>query len=99
MARIKYDGIIEAVRYTTAGKIDMVRFYERRGAIWSDRIILGRKDLVERLNKGKRFAAGTRKEFLGSSFETGLAVQHIEEHLVTDGQPAKRDLLAGVPTF
>jgi len=31
MAQAKYDGVIEAVRYAPAGRISLVRAYERRG--------------------------------------------------------------------
>ena len=32
MAKLKFDGLIEAVRYAPDGKIILVRAYERRGA-------------------------------------------------------------------
>jgi hypothetical protein len=99
MARIKIDGVIEAVRYTPGGMISVVRTYERRGVVWSDRIILGRTELVARLAGGKHFVIGQRKASLGSVFETGPAVHILDEHIVTNGQPAARDLLAGVSIF
>ena len=99
MARIKIDGVIEAVRYTPGGMISVVRTYERRGAVWSDHIIRDRTELVARLKEGKHFVIGQRKEFLGSVFETGPAVHYVDEHIVTNGHPAARDLLAGVSIF
>jgi hypothetical protein len=99
MANKKTDGIIEAVRYTPAGEIDLVRVYERRGAIWSDRILLDRKGLTERLSRGKRFTTGERKLYLGSLFEAGIAVRQVDGNIVTGEQAGKRDLLGGVPTF
>jgi hypothetical protein len=99
MARINIDGVIEAVRYKPDGSIGLVRAYQRRGAVWSDRMLLGRDELVEQLGKGKRFVTGTRKRFLGSVFETGLAVCWINEHVITEGKSAQRDLLAGVSVF
>jgi hypothetical protein len=99
MARIKIDGVIEAVRYTPGGSISMVRTYERRGVVWSDHILLGRTELVERLRHGLRFVTGERKKYLGSLFETGSAIRYVDEHIITDGQPAVRDLLAGVSIF
>ena len=99
MAGKKLDGIIEAVRYTPKGQIELARIYERRGAVWSDRCLLGREDLVARLKKGKRFVAGERKIYLGSVFSTGPAVRVVDGHVVTDGQSAGRDLLAGVSQF
>jgi hypothetical protein len=99
MARIKIDGVIEAVRYTPGGMISVVRTYERRGVVWSDHIIMGRSDLVARLTNGKHFVIGQRKALLGSVFETGEAVHYVDEHIISGGQPAARDLLAGVSIF
>jgi hypothetical protein len=99
MARIKIDGVIEAVRYTPGGLISIVRAYQRHGAVWSDRILLGRTELVEQLKNGKCFVTGARKEFLGGVFRTGSPVRYIDEHIVTEGQAALRDLLAGVSVF
>ena len=58
-----------------------------------------RKELVEQLKKGKRFVTGVRKAYLGSVFETGPAVHYTDEHIVTNGQAAARDLLVGVSVF
>jgi hypothetical protein len=99
MARINIDGVIEAVRYTPGGAISVVRTYQRHGVVWSDHIILDRAQLVELLEKGKRFVIGTRKDYLGGVFETGLAVRWINQHVVTEGKSAQRDLLAGVLLF
>jgi hypothetical protein len=99
MARIKYDGVIEAVRYTPEGMISLIRTYERRGAVWSDHILLDRSELIARLADGKHFVVGRRKVFLGSVFETGEPVHYKGEHIFSGGQPATRDLLAGVSIF
>jgi len=99
MAGKKIDGVIEAVRYSSGGVLSVARSYERHGAVWSDRVLLERKELVEQLKKGKRFVTGVRKAYLGSVFETGPAVHYTDEHIVTDGQAAKRDLLVGVSVF
>ena len=99
MARIIIDGVIEAVRYSPDGEISVVRIFQRRGAVWSDYIILARQELVEQLGKGKRFVTGSRKQYLGGVFNTGLAVRWINEHVVTEGKSAQRDLLAGVSVF
>jgi hypothetical protein len=99
MARIKIDGVIEAVRYTPAGSISMVRTYVRHGVVWSDHVLLGRTELVERLSGGKRYVTGGRKALLGNVFETGTAVCLVNEHIVTEGHPAERDLLTGVSVF
>jgi hypothetical protein len=99
MAQKKIDGVIEAVRYTPGGSISVVRTYQRRGAVWSDRILLGRPELVEQLKSGKIFVTGARKEFLGGVFKTGSTVRYIDQYIVTEGQTALRDLLAGVSVF
>jgi hypothetical protein len=99
MARIKLDGIIEAVRYTSGGKIDIVRAYERRGVVWSDRVMLERRELSDLLMQGKHFVVGERKIYLGSVFNTGLAVHQLQDNIVTEGQKSTHDLLDGVPVF
>ena len=99
MAGRKIDGVIEAVRYATGGKISVVRAYQRRGAVWSDRLLLDREELVEQLEKGKRYVTGQRKTYLGSVFETGAAVHQVDSRILTEGQTAKQDTLTGVPIF
>src|SRR5271157_661681 len=99
MARAKFDGVIEAVHYTPGGQIILVRAFERRGTVWSERILIGRNELVARLKQGKRFVTGQRKEYLGSSFQIGRAVRLMQGSVVTDGQASERDHLDGVPIF
>jgi len=99
MASKKSDGIIEAVRYSADGNIDLVRVYERRGAVWSDHVLLGRKILIKQLDNGKRFVVGERKSLLGGVFVTGSTIQEIKGTIITAGQVTTRDLLAGVPVF
>lgn len=99
----KIDGVIEAVRYAHDGRIAQVRVYERRGATFGDRTLLTRQQLIERLKAGKHFIVGRRKEFWGTTFETGPEV-----HLVQDGgsdwvrlaqASGNGDTLPGVPLF
>jgi hypothetical protein len=99
MARTKLDGVIEAVRYTPTGKIIFVRAYERHGVVWSDQILLERKELSERLKQGKHFVLGERKFYIGSVFETGTAVHQVDDTILTEGQTCTHDLLTGVPVF
>jgi len=99
MARSKIDGVIEAVRYAPDGTVTVARAYERRGAVWSDEILLERKDLVEKLKQGKRFVTGVRKTYVGSVFDTGTAVHLVGDHIVTNGQSTDRDILSGVAIF
>ena len=47
----KFDGVIEAVRYKN-GQIEVVRAFERRGATFTDRIMLKRDEFLKRLKKG-----------------------------------------------
>jgi hypothetical protein len=99
MSKMKLDGVIEAVRYSPDGKIIVVRAYERHGVVWSDHVLLGRKELSERLKQGKKFVVGERKTYLGSVFETGKVVRQTEDNIITEGQTSTRDLLAGVARF
>ncbi len=97
----KFDGVIEAVRYKN-GKIDMVRAYERRGATFSDHVLLDRKTLMNRLNSGKRFVTGSRREFLASTFEVGQTVRlagRDDKQIITTQVHSDHDELVGVPAF
>jgi hypothetical protein len=64
----KFDGVIEAVRYNN-GQIEVVRVFERRGATFSDRIMVARNELLERLKNGQKFVVGKRREFMASTFD------------------------------
>lgn len=64
----KIDGIVEAVRYKN-GQTELVRVFERRGTVFSDRILLTRQELLDRLKKKKKYFVGSRKEFLAGTFE------------------------------
>ena len=99
MAQKKMDGVIEAVRYTSEGRIMVVRAYERHGAVWSDWVLLDRQELLERLIQGKRFFTGKRKSYLGSVFNTGAIVHENHDNIVTNGQAGSQDMLSGVPVF
>ena len=102
--RPKYEGIVEAVRYTPEGYVKWVRAYERRGPTWSDHLLIDRHALIERIKKGDRFVSGERKEYLGSEFEVGQPIRVLQteggEVLVTgETQDAMKDTLAGVPVI
>jgi len=99
MARNKMDGVLEAVRYDSSGNIIVARAYERRGVVWSDRTLLERKDLIEKLQQGKHFFTGARKTFLGNEFEPVHEVHYSAGHVVTDGNASETDMLAGVSIF
>jgi hypothetical protein len=99
MARIKLDGVIEAVRYDPAGRIRLVRAYRRRGPIWSDRVLLDRRELSTLLNQGKHFAIGSRKTGLGSVFDAGENVRQIQDQIISGEMTGRSDLLHGAPVF
>ncbi|HUI87508.1 MAG TPA: hypothetical protein VLX61_02160 [Anaerolineales bacterium] len=97
----KFDGVIEAVRYK-GGKIDVVRAYERRGATFSDLVLLSRKMLIERIQGGKRFVTGQRREFMASTFEIGKSVNLLGTdgtRIITTHDQSERDELENVPAF
>ena len=97
----KIDGVIEAVRYKN-GQLIIVRAYERRGATFSDRVLLERKTLVERLQKGQHYLTGSREELHASTFIIGKPVLIVKlegrEFLATF-ENATRDELEEVPVF
>jgi hypothetical protein len=97
----KIDGVIEAVRYKN-GQIMMVRAYERRGATFSDRVLLERKTLLERLQKGQHYITGSRKELHASTFKLGkpvLVVKQDDRELLATRENATRDEFDEVPVF
>ncbi len=101
MPQKKIDGVIEAVRYQD-GHIVYVRAYERRGATFSDRVLIERGELIEQLKRGKKFVIGQRKELWASTFETSKLVQVVKrnnEEIVSTRPEASHDELEGVPVF
>jgi len=104
MAEKKIDGVIEAVRYTTDGKLNLARGYLRRGATWSDRVLLNREELLEEIKTGKNWVIGQRVIYMAGTFETTLPVQvkgsKGQEVIFTSQQPQdNRDNLEGAPVF
>ncbi len=97
----KYDGVIEAVRYKN-GQIVVVRAFERRGAAFSDRVLIDRKELLDRLKDGKKFVIGTRKELLAGTFEEGKPVKIVtrdSKDFISTRDGADRDELEQAPVF
>lgn len=95
------DGIIEAVRYKN-GQILIVRAYERRGKTYSDRVLLDRKTLLERVQKGRQYVIGSREEFRAGTFTTGKSVKVIkqdERELLATRENVSRDDLEETPFF
>lgn len=98
MAIIKFDVLIEAVRFAADGKIELVRAYERRGATFSDNILINRVDLINRIKSGQKLITGNRKEYLGSTFET-LKIVQLAGDFITTNISSKKDLLESVPSL
>ncbi len=101
MAKQKYDGVVEAVRYDPSGQIEWVRAYEWRGAAFSDRVLIDRSDFIAQLKAGKRFLVGKRVPYLGGTFETAfqiqLATRNGGEIIVAGNTSGDHDHLEGVP--
>ena len=97
----KFDGVIEAVHYKN-GQIVNVRAYERRGATFSDQILLDRKELLERIKDGKRFVVGVRKEFWAGTFDEAKTVQLVTrdgKDFIATRAEAEHDELESAPIF
>ncbi len=103
MAQKKFDGVVEAVRYTQDGKLELARVYERRGPTFSDRILLTRDELIKRLKAKKVFYVGQRLPYLASTFDVDQQVRLSgadgNEVLVAGNAPSDRDQLQGAPLF
>jgi hypothetical protein len=97
----KIDGIIEAARFKN-GQITVVRAYERRGASFSDRMLIDRKDLLERIKNGKLFLIGSRQEFLAGTFKEGKLVKLVSsdgKDFISTRDNADHDELEETPFF
>ncbi len=103
MAKVKYDGVVEAVHYRPDGQVEWVRTYLRRGPTFSDYILLDREALIEHLNSGKKYYSGRRIPLLASTFEISSQVKLIKKNgseiLVTDDQESDQDCLKNVPVI
>jgi hypothetical protein len=97
----KFDGVVEAVRYKD-GQISVVRAFERRGAAFSDRVLMDRQELLDRLKEGKKFVTGKRTEFMAGTFVQGKPLQVVsrggQEFISTHGD-GDRDELEPAPFF
>lgn len=98
----KFDGVVEAVRYKD-GQIEAVRAFERRGASFSDRILLTRHEFMDYLKKGRKFVVGKRKEFLAGTFEVQekpvQVVEHNGREIIATDPNAEHDQLEQAPVF
>ena len=102
MARKKINGVIEAVRYTAEGKIDLVRVYNKRWLVFSDSVLIKRDELLEQLKAGRVYVTGQRKPYGGNLFVIGKQL-HLSENgslfITTKDQAESRDILTNVPIF
>lgn len=99
---VKFDGVIEAARYTPEGALALVRAYVRRGATFSDHVLIDRPALLERLKKGKKFVTGQRVENMASTFQVTKPVRlngNKGQEVISTSTQADRDLLEEVPFF
>ena len=101
MAKIKYDGVVEAVRYDENGQVAWVRAFLRRGPTFSDRVLVNRSDLVAALKTGKSFVGGKRLPYLAGTFEVQEALKLIQtngqEIIVCGDKSAQKDNLSCIP--
>lgn len=98
----KFDGVIEAVRYKN-GQIELVRAFERRGAAFTDRIMLGRDEFLKRIKKGQKYVVGKRKEFLAGSFDVQEKPVQVRtrdgKEIISTRPEADHDELEQAPVF
>lgn len=91
----KIDGVIESARYKN-GQIAAVRVYERRGAVFSDRLLFDRRTLLGRLQKGNQFVIGSRKDLMAGTFTVSkpvfLVAAEDREYIATRKNTARDDL-------
>ena len=101
MAKTRYDGVIEAVRYKPEGRVEWVRAYLRRGPIFSDYILLQRQPLIDLIKQGKHFVTGRRVPYQANAFEISEPLQVVEKSgrsiLVAGAHILDSDNLPGVP--
>jgi hypothetical protein len=98
----KFDGVIEAVHYKN-GQIVSVRAFERRGATFSDHVLVDRKELLERLKNGQKYVIGKRIELLAGTFEVQekpVQVLNREgKEIISTRSEADHDELEHTPVF
>ena len=103
MAKIKFDGILTAVRLDETGELLTARIFERRGVVFSDHFLIERDDLIKRIKNGQKFLTGKRQYKMGSKFDTGENVRVVsskgKESLVVGNGETDKDNLKSVPQF
>jgi hypothetical protein len=99
MSRRKMNGIVEAIHYTSDGRIDLVRIYECLGPAWSDYKLINRQQLLEKLKSGSKIFTGRRQSHLGGVFDTWDKVQLAAGNIVSGDPSSGHDHLSNVPIF
>ena len=103
MAKPKYDGVVEAVHYQSNGRVEWVMAYQRRGATFSDHLMLSRQTLIDHLSAGKRYVVGRRLLYLGGTFEVSKPLRLLQKDghkiLVVGDLQVDQDRLEGVPVI
>ncbi len=101
MARINYDGVLETAHFKPDGQIDWVRVYQRRGPVFSDRILLKRAEFIDQLKAGKRYVVGERIHNMGGKFNVSQPVHLLDKNgsqvIAVGSSQAGADDLTGVP--
>ena len=101
MAKINYDGVVEAAHFKADGQLEWVRVYERRGAVFSDCVLLSREAFAKQLKSGKRYMVGERILNQGGKFTVSKPVHLFNldgKQVISVGDSrATKDGLEGVP--
>lgn len=101
IAKSKIDVIVTAVRYSADHQVELVHAYERRGDVWSDRVLRTRAELLKVLDDGKQMYAGSEKAAVGD-FDLKAPIQRMESGavvaLLIEGESGAVDNL-GVALF
>ena len=101
MAKINYDGVVEAAHFKPDGQLDWVRVYERRFAVFSDRIILRRSEFIKQLKAGKRYMVGERILNMGGKFNVTQSVHLLEKEgkqvIIVGDALTTTDEMMGIP--
>ncbi len=101
MAKFSYDGVVEAGHFKPDGQLDWVRVYERRFAVFSDRLIIRREEFIKQLKAGKRYMLGERIPSMGGTFNVTQPVHLFEKdgkQVIIVGDPlTTTDEMMGVP--
>ncbi len=103
MTEKKIDGVMEVVHYQPDGMVAWVRGYLRRGATWSDRVILKRDELVKEIKTGKKMMIGQRRALWASTFDVSAEIQvkkwDEKEVLTIMAASSEKDQLGDLPVI